>query len=503
MTQQEERSMTTAYSDRDLARIENAVLSRNQMHQYQHVGREFIISRPFCGLFIDMGMGKTVTTLSAISELWVEGAIKKVLVIAPLKVANQVWPAEIRNWHHLCLLRHSLATGDATKRIAALRSDAPIHIINRENIDWLVEYYGKNWPYDMVVIDESSSFKDHKSSRFKALRRVRPRIKRLVELTASPVAEGYHGLFSQIFLLDEGERFGRFITHFEQNYFTFNSFSRKHTIRPDAKQQIIDKISDITLEMKAADYLTTVGFQDVIKLVELSKAEQARYRQMATEFTIDVINSVGEGHVIEAESAGVLATKLLQMASGVIYRSWREIKPGTEDTVILKKEVIHLHDHKMDALDALLEELDGEPALIVYWFKSTLERLQKKYPKLVTLDKEASQVPLWDKGKIQMLAIHPQSAGHGLNLQKGGRNMIFFDMPQSLELYEQIRCRIDRQGQKHLCRFFHLIAKGTDDEKVMRRLTEKKQIQDWFFARLKRAHLKIKTQIAEKLKWLS
>lgn len=473
------------------------------MHQYQHVAREFIVSTPHCGLFIDMGMGKTVTTLTAISELWVAGDIKKVLIIAPLKVANQVWPAEIKNWHHLCFLRYSLATGELAKRTAALRSPAPIHIINRENIDWLVEHYGRDWPYDMVVIDESSSFKDHKSSRFKALRRVRPRIKRMVELTASPVAEGYHGLFAQIFLLDEGARFGRFITHFEGEYFNYNSFSRKHTVRPDAKQKIIDKISDITLEMKAADYLTTTGYQDVIKLVELSPNELARYRQMATDFVIEVINDVGEGRIVEAETAGVLATKLLQMASGVIYRSWREIKPGTEDTVIIKKEVIQLHDHKMDALDALLEELDGEPVLIVYWFKSTLDRLQARYKNLVTLDKQASQVPAWDKGKIKMMAIHPQSAGHGLNLQKGGRNMVFFDMPQSLELYEQIRCRIDRQGQKHLCRFFHLIAKGTDDEKVMRRLSEKKQVQDWFFARLKRAHLKIKAKIAEKLNWLS
>ena len=353
------------------------------------------------------------------------------------------------------------------------------------------------------MIDESSSFKDHKSQRFKALKKVRLLIKRMVQLTASPVAEGYHGLFSQIYLLDSGKRFGKFITHFESEYFTYNSYSRKHTIKKDKKQEIIDKISDITLEMKAKDYLTSAGRQEIVRLVALSDEQMDLYRKMAEQFVIDITTEDGSVQQVKADSAGVLATKLLQMASGVIYRTWKAIKPGTDDQVVTMRQTIHLHDHKIDALEALIEELDGETAIVVYWFKSSLERLQEKFPDMVVLDKQGSQVPAWNAKKIKLMAIHPQSAGHGLNLQKGGRNMIFFDLPASLELYEQVIGRIDRQGQKLLCRIFHLVAQKTDDEKVLNRLREKRDVQDWFFARLRRLHLKIKKQLEEQMSWLN
>lgn len=490
---------TDSYSRLLQFRKTQVALDMADMHLYQNIAVKYIYDTPACGLFIDLGLGKTVISLTAFQQLWVDGLVSRCLVIAPLKVANNTWPTEISTWSHLYPLRYSLVTGELEDRKKALRNRAPIHIINRENVPWLVEQYGAKWPYDMVIIDESSSFKDHNSERFKALKKVRKLIKRVVELTASPVAEGYIGLFSQIYLLDLGQRFGNKITKYREEYFTHNQYSRKYTVKQDKRQEIIDKISDITLEMKADQYLPSKGRQDIVRLVQLNEPEMELYRTMEKELMIDIIDSTGETHVIEAQNAGVLAGKLLQMASGVIYRNWVELQPGSEDKVIRCKDAIPLHDHKIAALQALMEELDGEPIIVCYWFQSSLARLKKAFPSMHILDKAGTQVEPWNKGRIKILALHPQSAGHGLNLQKGGRNMVFFDLPASLELYEQVIGRIDRQGQKLLCRIFHLLAANTADQHVFKRLREKKDVQDWFYQRLRRYHQKVKASIEGRL----
>jgi len=475
-------------------RQNNWSLDYSQMHDYQHLAEDFAYDKLYAALFIDMGLGKTVIMLTAFLRLWIDGEVNRLLIVAPLKVANNTWPTEIQTWSHLYALRHSLVTGSAEERLRALRSSAPIHIINRENIPWLVDHFKGKWPYDMVVIDESSSFKDHSSQRFKALKKVRNLIKRFYELTASPVAEGYEGLFAQIWLLDKGERLGSHITHYRQKYFNHNVYSRRYTVKKGMEKEIIAKISDITLEMKADQYLPSRGVQDIIRTVTLQPAERKLYTQMEEDFIIEVLNEMGEEHVIEAQNAGVLSGKLLQMASGVIYRNWVELKPGTEDQVVRCKEAIPLHDHKIEALEAIVEELDGEPLIICYWFQSSLWRLKAAFKNLVVMDRNGSQVPDWNKRKITLLAVHPQSAGHGLNLQKGGRNMCFFDLPSSLDQYEQVRARIDRQGQEHLCRFFHLLAAKTADEHVYKRLQEKKDVQEWFYRRLRKYHERLKAK---------
>lgn len=475
---------------------------RRDMHNYQHMAVEFAKRNPFCALFIDLGLGKTIISLTTAADLLIDGAAEKVLVIAPLKVAKQTWPTEIKLWGHTCFLRHSLITGDTKDRLRAIKSDAPIHVVNRENVQWLVDHYKRDWPYDMVIIDESSAFKDHKTQRFKALKNVRPYIKRMMQLTASPVAESYEHLFAQIYLLDQGERFGKFITHYLNNYFSYNKYSMKHKVIPGKDDEIVQKISDITLEMRAQDYLPDLkGYQVIERSVTLDDDQLELYRRMSKDFMIEIFNEVGEGKVIEAETAAVLAAKLLQMASGVIYEGRKVLVPGTDK---VKREVTHhyLHDHKLQALDTLAEELEGENLIVCYWFKSSLNRLKEKFPKAVVLDREGSQVDAWNKGKIKMLFLHPQSGGHGLNLQKGGRNIVFFDLPASYELWHQVIGRLARQGQKHLVRIWVLLARKTDDEKALQRLKDKQDAQDYFYQKLKRYHAKVKKLLMSKIQEL-
>ena len=325
--------------------------------------------------------------------------------------------------------------------------------------------------------------KDHTTKRFKALANVRRYIKRLVELTATPAAESYVHLFAQIYLLDQGERLGKTVTSYREKYFTQNRRSMKWDLRPGAKEEITSKIQDICLVMKAEDYLDMKQPQHIESPVYLSDAEMSRYNAMEEDFLTEVIQEDGESLVIEAETAATLASKLLQMASGFIYHSERELVNGKPK---LNRTAHQLHDHKMDALEALLEQLDGENVMIVYHFKPTLERLLARFPEAVAMDKSGDAVTPWNKGKIKKLLVHPQSAGHGLNLQKGGRVMIFYDIPWSLETYQQVIGRLHRQGQTRQVLLYHLVAKGTADEKVVVRLKEKRDTQEWLFQRLKR-----------------
>lgn len=481
----------------------NVTLTQDQMHDYQVMAVDFILDNPFCALFIDLGLGKTIISLTALREITLlDPDIKKVLVIAPLKVANRTWPDEVQNWDHTCTLEYSVITGDEQARKRAMHSSAELHIINRENVEWLVQQWRAKWPYQMVIIDESSSFKDHTTKRFKALANVRRYIKRLVELTATPAAESYVHLFAQIYLLDEGKRFGKHITHYKERYFTENKYSRKLDLRPGAKEVITRKIHDICMVMKAQDYLDMKEPVHIEVPVVLSDKEMARYKTMEEDYLIEVVDDLDGETIIEAETAAILAGKLLQMASGFIYDSRKELGPNGNVKAV--RTAHHLHDHKMDALEALVENLQeqGENIMIVYHFIPSLTRLQKRFPKGVVMDKAGDAVTPWNKGKIPILFVHAQSAGHGLNLQKGGRAMIFFDIPWSLELYLQVIGRINRQGQERQVLLYHLVAKGTADQKVVLRLKEKRDTQDWLLRRityLRRKRQKRLRELAEAL----
>ncbi|QFG04469.1 DNA helicase [Aeromonas phage vB_AhyS-A18P4] len=479
-----------------------ATLDREQMHDYQVEGADFIKANPYCACFVDLGLGKTVMSLTAITDLlWSDPRIKKVLVIAPLKVANMTWPDEIRNWYHTCHLDYAVLTGDEASRLHGLRQKVKIYIINRENVEWLVNTVGRRWDFDMVVIDEAANFKDSTTNRFKALAKVRPRIRRVVELTATPVSESYLGLFAMIFLLDRGERFGRKFQDYKDEYFKENRYSRRVEIRKDSPERITDLISDITLVMEAKDYLDLQPTRFIDVQVPLSAKEQARYKEMADTAMIEVLDEAGEATLIEAETAATLTGKLLQMASGFIYETKRVFADELEERVKVVRTPHILHDHKLERLDGILDDMreQNERVVVVYHFKPSLERLMKRYPKARVMDKEGRLVKDWNEGKIDLLFLHAQSAGHGLNMQKGGRVMVFFDLPWSLDLYLQVIGRLARQGQLYQVLVYHLIAKGTDDGRVVERLREKRDTQDWLFARLKRLAAKRKREMLKRI----
>lgn len=484
----------------------DATLDREDMHGYQVEGCQFIKDTPYCACFVDLGLGKTVMALTAIVDLlWSDPRIKKILVIAPLKVANMTWPDEIHNWAHLCHLEYAMLTGDETARLRGLRQKAKIYIINRENVEWLVNVLGKRWDFDMVVVDEASNFKDSTTNRFKALAKVRPRIRRVVELTATPVSESYLGLFAMFFLLDRGERFGRTFQDYKDEYFKENRYSRKVEIRKDSPEKISELISDISLVMEAKDYLQLAPTRFIDVQVPLSKAEQARYKEMADNMMIELLDEQGDTTLIEADTAAVLTGKLLQMASGFIYESKKVFADEMQEKVKVERTAHILHNHKLERLDGILDDMreQGERVVVVYHFKPTLERLVKRYPKAKVMDKEGRLVTDWNAGKIDLLFIHAQSAGYGLNMQKGGRVMVFFDIPWSLDLYSQVIGRLARQGQRFQVLVYHLIAKGTDDGRVVERLKEKRDTQDWLFARLKKLAAKRKREMLKRIQALA
>lgn len=515
---------TQTFDKRIRALFANVERQRSDMHDYQAIeAYAFLRANPFCALFVDMGLGKTISTLTVAVDLLSEFLSEKVLVIGPLKVATDTWPTEIGLWEHTAPFRYTLireddddprliaaraaarektrASGASSAQVAkagavaetAMRetirrqkamSRNPIHIVNRERVEWLVNLHGRNWPYDTVIIDESSGFKDHRSVRFKALKKVRQTaglIRRLHELTATPATEGYEGLFAQMYLLDLGERLGKSIARYREKYFTYNKWSRKYKLRPDAEEEILSKIADICKVMKAEDYLDLRDPLVIPRYVRLADTQIRLIEKMKTDFIVNLPN----GAQIEAQTAAAMASKLLQMSSGVLYETYLDEDRDTGDMKKVKR-VHHLHDHKIETLRQIVDELQGETVLVAYHFKSSLDRLEKAFPKAVTMDKEGKCIKAWNAGKIPMLLVHPQSAGHGLNLQAGGHNIVLFDMIWSLELFLQLIGRLARQGQKHLVRVHPLIAKGTIDETVFSGLTQKADIQEKLFELLKR-----------------
>ncbi|MCW6662752.1 DEAD/DEAH box helicase [Aerococcaceae bacterium NML190073] len=430
-------------------------------HDYQKYAADFLVSHPIAALFLDCGLGKTSITLSAINELMYDRfEVQKVLVICPLRVAN-TWRDEIRKWDEFNHITYSIAIGTERERIEALMRKADVYIINRENVDWLITKSGIPFNYDMVVIDELSSFKSHQAKRFKSLLKVRPFVKRIVGLTGTPSSNGLIDLWAQFRLLDGGKRLGRYITHYRNAYFVPDkrNMERIFSYKPaeGAEEMIYDRISDITISMRSADYLTLPECVINEVPVQMSSAEWDIYES----FREDMVAKIKDEE-IDAANAAVLSGKLLQMANGCVYDE--------------EKKMLHVHDRKLDALEDLIEAANGKPVLIAYWFQHDLERIRKRFN--VREIKSSADIADWNDGRIPVAVIHPASAGHGLNLQAGGSTMIWFGLTWSLELYQQCNARLHRQGQTDTVVIHHIIAKGTIDEDVMAALQRKEKIQN-------------------------
>lgn len=436
-------------------------------HNYQQFVIDYIIKNPIAAVFLDMGLGKTSISLTAIWELLFEYfEVHKVLVVAPIRVAYSTWPNEIGKWEHLKDLKYSVAVGSEAERLQALKQKADIYLINRENVQWLVEKSGIPFNFDMVIVDELSSFKNHDTKRFRALMKVRPKVKRIVGLTGTPSSNGYMDLFAEIKLLDMGERLGRFIGQFRNKYFDADKrngqiiFSYK--LKPGADREIINKISDITISMKASDYLQMPELINSNHEVLMSEKEYRRYEDLKNELVLQL----PEGDVTAANAAS-LSGKLSQMANGAIY---------ADDEAVMR-----IHDGKLDALEDIIESANGKPILVAYWFKHDLTRITERLNKLGViyqkLDTEQS-IRNWNDKKLQVGLIHPASAGHGLNLQSGGSTLVWFGLTWSLELYQQTVARLWRQGQTaDTVVIIHIITKATIDERIMKAIEQKDQTQ--------------------------
>ena len=402
-------------------------------------------------------------TLSAIVELMYDRFdVARVLVIAPKLVAETVWAEEAAKWDHTRHLRVSKVLGSAQERVAAFRRPADIYVINRENVPWLVERVGAKWPFDMVVVDELSSFKSPKTKRFRALRRVRPMIKRIVGLTGTPAPNGLIDLWSQIYLLDQGERLGKTLTGYRDRFFKPGR-RNGHIVyewipKPGAEERIYELLSDLCVSMSAEDWLELPERVDVEVPVVLDAEAMMKYKQLEKDLLLPL-----EGDVVTADTAGVLTNKLLQLANGAVYDTARGVH--------------EIHDAKLDALEELIEQAQGKPLLVFYAYQHDLERIKRRFPWAATMD-EPGVIERWNRGEVPLLLAHPASAGHGLNLQEGGNHIVWFGLTWSLELYEQANARLHRQGQTERVIVHHLVAKGTVDENVMGALARKEATQD-------------------------
>lgn len=430
-------------------------------HKYQDYAIKFIKKSKVSALLLDMGLGKTVITLTAIKELLFDSfEIARVLVIAPLRVARDTWKGEIEKWNHLDILEYSVVVGNEKERLDALNKKSDIYLINRENVDWLINKSGVPFNYDMIVIDELSSFKSHSSKRFRALMKVRPKVKRIVGLTGTPSSNGLMDLWAEFRLLDMGERLGKFIGQYRERYFKPDKrngpiiYSYKPL--PNAENVLYKRISDITVSMKAEDYLKMPGKINNEVFVNLSDKEREIYETLKKDLVVSI-----KDKDIDAVNAAALSNKLLQMASGSVYDE--------------NKNMIHIHDRKLDALEDLIEGANGKPVLIAYWYKSDLKRIKEKFD--VKELKTSEDFRKWNNKEIKVALIHPASAGHGLNLQAGGSTLIWFSLTWSLELYEQTNARVYRQGQKETVVIYHILAKDTIDEDVIKALENKNKTQ--------------------------
>lgn len=444
------------------------MLSRDDLHSYQRKAVDFILSEERCMLALEMGLGKSVSTLTAICDMLDGFTASKVLVIAPLRVANSVWAQETRLWEHLNHLRVSVCTGPEKARRAALSVDADVYVINRENVMWLAQNYGKNWPFDTVVIDESSSFKNSSSKRFKALRKMLPQIERMVLLTGTPSPNGLMDLWSQMYLIDYGERLGRTLTGYKQRFFEPDFMGYKFSLRSGADETIHRLVSDKVIHMSADDYLDLPDRIDIVQRVNMPAAAMSDYK----DFERTMLAELDDGETVEATTAAVLANKLLQWSNGAMYTdqsgNWSET-----------------HVAKLDALSEIIEDNPGENILVAYNYQSDLARLLKRFPQAKQLDKKQETIDAWNRGETPLLLAHPASAGHGLNLQKGGALCVWFGLNWSLEYYQQFNARLHRQGQDRPVRVAHIVCEGTIDERVLSVLRDKDAVQGNLLSALK------------------
>lgn len=441
-------------------------------HPYQEHATQHIIENDACGLFLEMGLGKTVSTLTAIVKLFNTGSIGKVLIIAPKRVAEDTWPLEIEKWDHLRHLSISVCLGSEKQRKMGLQRKADLYIINRENVPWLIAKYGQKFPFDMVVIDELSSFKSSKSIRFKAMRKIRPFLKRVIGLTGTPVPNGLYDLWSQMYLLDQGERLGKTKKEYTDKYFN-EGLKRDHVVfkynlkkgddidgEDIYQKEIYEKISDICISMQAKDYLQLPERMNVKVDIRFDVGTRARYDQ----FERDMVLAMGDEE-ITALSAAALGNKLLQFSNGAVYDA--------------EGKVHQVHDYKLDALEEIIESANGEPVLVLYAYKHDLDRIMSRLKKYKPQEvKDSSSIRRWNEGKIAVMCGHPASMGHGLNLQAGGHIIVWFGLNWSLELYQQANARLDRQGQIKPVIIHHLVTPGTMDEDVMAALEGKAKGQD-------------------------
>lgn len=440
------------------------MLKETDLHNYQLGGVEHIIANPFSGLFLDMGLGKTATTLTAIKRLiYEELEVDKVLVIAPKRVTENVWTDEATKWEHLRGLKLSKVTGNEKQRKAALNEKADIYLISRDNVAWLCSLYGGGMlPFDMLVIDESSSFKNHASIRFKALKKVQPSFKRVTILTGTPAPNGLIDLWPQIWLLDRGQRLGQTITFYRDNFFrkSYNGFS--YLPQEDAESRIHNKIKDLCISMKSEDYLELPELLPVYNKIEMPPAISKQYNDFERDNVLALLESDTE---VTAMNAAALSNKLLQFAGGAVY---------DED-----RTVHEVHNLKLEATEAFIEEANGKPVLIAYTYKHERDRLLKHLKAYKPVQMETEQhIRDWNAGKIQVMLMHPASGGHGLNLQEGNSSALWFSPNWSLELYQQFNKRLHRQGRKYPVTIGHLILVGTEDERVLDTLENKRNTQE-------------------------
>lgn len=430
-------------------------------HDYQQRAIRFILDHPACGLFLEMGLGKTAITLTAIDQLMYDYLeVNRVLVIAPLRVAEDTWSRESSKWDHLKHLTISKILGSVAERSQAVKTEADIYVINRENVVWLVEHLAEQkirWPYDMVVIDELSSFKSNQSKRFKALKKMRPMIYRIVGLTGTPAANGLMDLWAEMYLLDRGQRLGATLTNYRSNYFKpawgNGMIVYKWQATPGALKAITNKIADITMSMKAEDYIQLPDRIDSTVQVKLTDAEMKKYRDMEERSLLEL----NEGDSVVALDAAAVMSKLLQLANGFIYTETHE--------------AVRIHRAKLDALDEIIEAADG-PVLVFYSFQADKEQLLDHYKDAEVLENDKT-ISRWNDGKIPIMLAHPASVAYGLNLQDGGHIIAWYGVPWSLELYQQANARLHRQGQERPVLVYHILAEGTADEQVLRKLSEK------------------------------
>lgn len=459
-------------------------MKREDLHEYQNYCVSFVKEHPEAMLILQMGLGKTISALTAILDLMFDRfEVNKVLIIAPLRVAKTVWPEERDSWEHTSFLKMSVIVGNAKQREAAIRTPADVYVVNRENTKWLIDYLEKHnipWPFDMVVIDELSSFKNHNSQRWKALRKVRPKIKRMIGLTGTPASNGLMDLWAEVFLIDKGQRLGWFIGRYREAYFKaagmnpYTGVVFNYVPLPGAEEAIYSRISDIAVSMKALDYLDMPEYVPVTHTVEMDPAERELYDEMKKELLVEV-----DGECIDAANAAVLSGKLLQMANGALYNDEREVR--------------EIHKQKLLMLEDLIEQANYQNVLVAFWYQHDHDRIVEhlKAKGYAPRDiKTETDIVDWNEGKIQVGLISPASAGHGLNIQKGGHILIWFSMIWSLEMYQQTNARLWRQGQKEVVTVHHIVCKNTVDEDVLSALSRKDTTQQNLIAAVK-AHLTI------------